>query len=78
MFTANELYTLHIRVEDGTLTAWFEEVNWSTSFAVGSAFESPSSICLRQRRNSDGGTNGGFKSFEIRDLDAEDTLILIM
>lgn len=71
-FVKNTPYTLHIRVEEGVLSAWFEEISWSTSFNVGTAFESPSSICLRQRRNSDGGINGGFKSLEIHNLDVAD------
>lgn len=73
-FVKNTPYTLHIRVEDGTLSAWFEEINWSTCFSVGSNFVSPSNICLRQKRNYDsatsGGMNGGFSSLAIRDLDA--------
>ena len=75
-FVKNTPYTLHIRVEDGTLSAWFEEINWSTSFSVGSAFTSPSHICLRQKRNYDsatsGGMNGGYKSLEIHNLDVAD------
>lgn len=72
-FKKNTPYTFHIRVENGVFSAWFDEIGWSTSFNIGTAFESPSSICLRQRRNYDsatsGGFNGGFKSLTIRDLD---------
>ena len=72
-FVKNKPYTLHIRVEGGRMSAWFDEIDWSTSFTLGTAFESPSSICIRQRRNRDSATNGGkngaFKSLAIRDLD---------
>jgi len=69
--TAKSVYTLNIRKEGTDFTVWIDEINWSLNFDVNSAFPTESNIVLKQKRNSDGGMNGGYKSLEIRDLNEQ-------
>ncbi len=71
---AGTAYTLHIRVENGKLSAWVDGTNYTTSYTVNDKFPETSYITLVQERknaNTSDGRYGAYKSFEIIDLDAE-------